>query len=90
MLRSVILPGTMPYILAGIRLGAALGVIGMIVGEMEVSNVGVGYLLNFYGQGFQTGNLLALVFICALIGVVNVSVVRFVQRKWFPWIDAAR
>jgi NitT/TauT family transport system permease protein len=90
MLRSVILPGTMPYILAGIRLGAALGVIGMIVGEMEVSNVGVGYLLNFYGAGFQTGNLLALVFICALIGVVNVSVVRFVQRKWFPWIDAAR
>jgi NitT/TauT family transport system permease protein len=90
LLRKVILPGAVPYIFAGIRLGSALGVIGMIVGEMEVSNVGVGYLLNFYGEGFQTGNLLALVFISALIGVVNVTIVRVVQKRWFPWIDAAR
>jgi ABC-type nitrate/sulfonate/bicarbonate transport system permease component len=90
LLRKVILPGTVPYIFAGIRLGSALGVIGMIVGEMEVSNVGVGYLLNFYGEGFQTGNLLALVFIAALIGVLNVMVVRAVQKRWFRWIDAAR
>jgi ABC-type nitrate/sulfonate/bicarbonate transport system permease component len=90
LLRKVILPGAVPYIFAGIRIGAALGVIGMIVGEMEVSNVGVGYLLNFYGEGFQTGNLLALVFIAALIGVLNVMIVRGVQKRWFRWIDAAR
>jgi NitT/TauT family transport system permease protein len=90
MLRKVILPGAMPYIFAGIRLGSALGVIGMIVGEMEVSNVGVGYLLNFYGEGFQTGNLLALVFISALIGVLNVTVVNIIQKRWFRWIGAAR
>jgi NitT/TauT family transport system permease protein len=90
LLWKVILPGAVPYIFAGIRIGVALGVIGMIVGEMEVSNVGVGYLLNFYGEGFQTGNLLALVFIAALIGVVNVMIVRGVQKRWFKWIDAAR
>jgi NitT/TauT family transport system permease protein len=89
LLRKVILPGAAPYIFAGIRLGAALGVIGMIVGEMEVSNVGVGYLLNFYGEGFQTGNLLALVFIAALIGMLNVMIVRGVQKRWFKWISAA-
>ena len=89
LLRKVILPGAAPYIFAGIRLGAALGVIGMIVGEMEVSNVGVGYLLNFYGEGFQTGNLLALVFIAALIGMLNVMIVRGVQKRWFTWISAA-
>ena len=90
LLRKVILPGAVPYIVAGIRLGSALGVIGMIVGEMEVSNVGVGYLLNFYGEGFQTGNLLALVFIAALIGTFNVMIVRGVQKRWFRWIDAAQ
>lgn len=90
LLRKVILPGAVPYIFAGIRIGSALGVIGMIVGEMEVSNVGLGYLLNFYGEGFQTGNLLALVFIAALIGVLNVMVVRGIQRRWFKWINAAR
>jgi sulfonate transport system permease protein len=90
MLRKVVLPGAVPYVFAGVRLGVALGVIGMIVGEMEVSNVGVGYFLNFYGEGFQTGNLLALVFVSALIGVINVAVVRGVQRRWFRWIDVAR
>lgn len=90
LLRKVILPGSMPYIFAGIRVGVALGVIGMIVGEMEVSNVGLGYLLNFYGTGFQTGRLLALVVLAALIGVVNVLIVRGVQARWFRWISAAR
>jgi ABC-type nitrate/sulfonate/bicarbonate transport system permease component len=90
LVRKVILPGAVPYIFAGVRLGVALGVIGMIVGEMEVSNVGVGYFLNFYGEGFQTGNLLALVFVSALIGVINVAAVRAVQKRWFRWIEAAQ
>lgn len=90
LLRKVILPGTMPYIFAGIRLGVALGVIGMIVGEMEVSTVGLGYFINFYGGGFQTGRMLALIILAALIGVVNVLVVRGIQARWFQWISVAR
>lgn len=90
LLRKVVLPASVPYIFAGIRIGVALGVIGMIVGEMEVSNVGLGYLLNFYGEGFQTGELLALVFLSALIGVFNVMVVRGIQLRWFKWITASR
>jgi NitT/TauT family transport system permease protein len=90
LLRKVILPGAVPYILAGVRIGVALAVIGMIVGEMEVSNVGLGYLLNFYGTGFQTGKLLALVVLAALIGVINVLIVRGIQARWFTWITANR
>jgi ABC-type nitrate/sulfonate/bicarbonate transport system permease component len=90
LMRKVILPASMPYIFAGVRVGVALGVIGMIVGEIEVSNVGLGYFINFYGNGFRTGQLLALIFLAALIGVVNVLVVRGVQARWFRWISAAR
>jgi NitT/TauT family transport system permease protein len=90
LLRKIILPGAVPYIFAGLRMGVALGVVGMIVGEMEVSNVGLGYLLNFYGTGFQTSKLLALVVLTSLIGVVNVLLVRGVQARWFRWITANR
>ncbi|HLI38192.1 MAG TPA: ABC transporter permease [Streptosporangiaceae bacterium] len=90
LLRKIILPGSVPYIFAGVRIGVALAVIGMIVGEMEVSNVGLGYLLNFYGTGFQTGKLLALVILASLIGVVNVLIVRGIQARWFAWITASR
>jgi ABC-type nitrate/sulfonate/bicarbonate transport system permease component len=90
MMRKVILPASMPYIFAGVRVGVALGVIGMIVGEIEVSNVGLGYFINFYGNGFRTGQLLALIFLAALIGVINVLIIRGVQARWFRWISAAR
>jgi ABC-type nitrate/sulfonate/bicarbonate transport system permease component len=90
MMRKVILPASMPYIFAGVRVGVALGVIGMIVGEIEVSNVGLGYFINFYGNGFRTGQLLALIFLAALIGVFNVLVIRGIQARWFRWISAAR
>jgi len=90
LMRKVILPASMPYIFAGIRVGVALGVIGMIVGEIEVSNVGLGYFINLYGNGFRTGQLLALIFLAALIGVFNVLVIRGVQARWFRWISAAR
>lgn len=90
LLRKVVLPGAVPYIFAGVRIGVALAVIGMIVGEMEVSNVGLGYLLLFYGNGFQTGKLLALVILASLIGVINVLIVRGIQARWFKWITAAR
>lgn len=89
-LRKIILPGAVPYIFAGVRIGVALGVIGVIVGEMEVSNVGLGYLLNFYGTGFQTSKLLALVVLASLIGVVNVLIVRAIQARWFRWITTHR
>ncbi len=90
LMRKVILPASMPYIFAGLRVGVALGVIGMIVGEIEVSNVGLGYFINFYGNGFRTGQLLALIFLAALIGVINVAVIRGIQARWFRWISAAR
>ncbi|NNN19853.1 MAG: ABC transporter permease [Acidimicrobiaceae bacterium] len=90
LVRKVILPASVPYIFAGVRIGVALAVIGMIVGEMEVSNVGLGYLLNFYGEGFQTGRLLALVFLASLVGVFNVTVVRLIQRRFFKWTLVGR
>lgn len=90
LMRKIILPASVPYIFAGVRVGVALGVIGMIVGEIEVSNVGIGYFINLYGDGFRTGPLLALIFLAALIGVFNVLVVQGVQSRWFRWISAAR
>lgn len=90
LMRKVILPASVPYIFAGLRVGVALGVIGMIVGEIEVSNVGLGYFINLYGDGFRTGQLLALVFLAALIGVFNVLALQGIQAKWFRWISAAR
>ena len=40
----------MPALVSGLRVGATLAVIGVVVGEMVGGNIGLGYLLVF-GEG---------------------------------------
>lgn len=87
LMRKIAIPATIPYVLAGARIGLGLAIIGLIVAEMEVSTVGVGYLLTLYGNGFQTARLLALVILVALFGVVNVLALRILEYRFFRWVS---
>jgi NitT/TauT family transport system permease protein len=89
-LRRIVLPGVLPYFLAGARISSGLVVVGMIVAEMEVSVTGLGYLLASYGGGFQTAKLLAVFVFVSLIGMVNVGVLLALTRWLAPWTGAAR
>ena len=84
--RHISLPAAIPYILAGARISAGLAIIGMIVSEMEISFVGLGFLLVSFGNSFETAKLLAVVIVTSLLGVLNVTILKWVQATWFPWI----
>ncbi|HLZ48397.1 MAG TPA: ABC transporter permease subunit [Candidatus Limnocylindria bacterium] len=86
LMRKISLPAAVPYILAGVRISAGLAIIGMIVSEMEISFVGLGFLLVSFGNSFETGKLLAVVIVTSALGVLNVTILKAVQRRWFPWI----
>jgi NitT/TauT family transport system permease protein len=43
-----------PFILTGVRQAVALGLIGVVVGEMFGGSQGIGYMVNYGGQTFQT------------------------------------
>ena len=85
-LRTISLPAAVPFILAGVRISAGLAIIGMIVSEMEISFVGLGFLLVSFGNSFETAKLLAVVIVTSLLGVMNVTILKAIQRRWFPWI----
>lgn len=87
---KVAIPAAIPYVLAGFRSSLSLAIIGMVVGEMEVSNVGVGWLLLQYGAGLQTAFLLALICITSIFGVVNVTVLKAIERTVFKWTVSTR
>ena len=44
----VIIPASIPTVLAGLRLGGALTIIGVVVSEMLTSSAGIGYLVTRY------------------------------------------
>jgi len=83
--RKILLPGALPAVMAGVRLGLGRAVTGMVVVELLMVSVGIGGLiLNFRGT-LEPDLLYAVVVLVVLEALVLVSAVRFVERKLAPW-----
>ena len=83
--RRVRLPGAVPAIMAGVRLGAARAVVGMVVAELIIVSVGLGRLLNIYRGQFAAPEMFAVVIVILLIGVAVLVSVRLVERRLTSW-----
>ena len=66
-LRLLELPAALPVLLGGLRIGAALSVIGAVVGELVGANRGLGFLINV-GRG-QYDTALVFVGVFTLVGM---------------------
>jgi NitT/TauT family transport system permease protein len=89
MMRKVMLPASTPYLLAGLRISFGLAIIGMIVGEMDISFKGLGYLLVSFGSSLQTPRLVGVVCLTAFIGLAQAGVVKLVETRFLPWVRHA-
>jgi NitT/TauT family transport system permease protein len=85
--RTVIVPGAVPYVVTGIRLGIGHGLVGMIVAELVSSTAGLGYTIEIAGNNFQTPAMFAAVFVVAMIGVILTNALKGLERyldRWRP------
>lgn len=83
---EISLPNAVPYIFAGLRIGLGKALIGMIIAEMEISVVGLGGLVNNYGQEFKTAYLLAGIITASLVGVLSAILLEVALARFFPWV----
>ena len=78
-------PASLPQLMAGLRIGATLAVVGVVVAEMVGGNTGLGYLL-VYGQGqASTASVFASIGMLTLIGVVAYVAVVLAERAVLRW-----
>jgi ABC-type nitrate/sulfonate/bicarbonate transport system permease component len=82
---KVLVPGALPAVMAGVRLGLGRGIIGVVVGEMYVSVAGVGQLIQAYGNAGRTAELMALVTAIAGFGLVCATALRWAEERVGPW-----
>ena len=54
---TLAIPGSVPFILTGVRQGVASGLIGVVVGEMFGGSQGIGFMVAYGGQTFNTDTL---------------------------------
>jgi ABC-type nitrate/sulfonate/bicarbonate transport system permease component len=83
--RNVAMPHALPYIFAGLRIALAKALIGVIIGEMDVSLKGLGGLIVNYGDAFQTAPLLASIVSSSLVGVIGTIILEVLRRRLAPW-----
>ena len=83
--RRVVLPGAMPAIMAGLRIGTGRAVVGMVVMELLLVSVGVGRLIIRYRALFQADLLYALVVTLAIFGLVALAVMRRLENRVLRW-----
>ena len=83
--RTIALPGSVPFIVSGLRLAVGQALIGVFVAELSGATHGIGMLMNTAGQQFQTSVVFAGLFIFAITGVVLTGLLRRVERRYAAW-----
>ena len=82
---SVILPGALPAILAGLRLGMVQGVKGMVTAEIFMAMTGLGALLDYYGSQFKAAELFAVLLVVVAISMLVSSGFMLLSRRLTRW-----
>jgi len=82
---TLAIPGAVPFILTGIRQGVALGLIGVVVGEMFGGSQGVGFMVAYGGQTFATDTLFVCVLIIAFAGIVLTAAAEQLEKRFSRW-----
>ena len=82
---TVAVPGSVPFILTGLRQGVALGLIGVVVGEMFGGSQGIGFMVAYGGQTFATDTLFVGVLIIAFAGILLTSAAEKLERHFSRW-----
>lgn len=86
----VIIPAAIPTVLAGLRLGGALTIIGVVVSEMLTSAAGIGYLVTRYRTILQSDNVFAAILMILVLSVAFDMLARWAERRTLVWQSAGR
>ncbi len=84
-LRRVIVPATVPFIFAGLRVALPVAMIVVIITEMVSSADGLGYLVIYALSSLQTARMLAVVVVIAALGVALDALLLFARDRLVYW-----
>lgn len=82
---SLQVPFALPSIMAALKLGISLGLIGAIVGEWFGDTVGLGILLLQAMYMENMPRLWAVILVCGVIGIALYTLMEAIERRWVWW-----
>ena len=83
--RELVIPAASPQILTGMRISLAISLILAVLGEMIVSNDGLGYFTLLAQRTFRVPEMYAGIFTLAMIGYALNRIFLLVESKLIGW-----
>lgn len=84
-LRRIILPATLPYIMAGIRLAVGRAVVGMVIAEFFTTISGLGAIIINSANNFDTATMFVPIIVLMVLATGLNSLIGVIERRVAPW-----
>jgi NitT/TauT family transport system permease protein len=84
-LRRIVLPATLPYIMAGIRLAVGRAVVGMVIAEFFTSISGLGAIIINSANNFDTATMFVPILVLMILAIGLNDLIGWIERKVAPW-----
>jgi NitT/TauT family transport system permease protein len=85
LLRKVILPASVPTVMAGLRLGVGRALVGVVIGEFFAGDGGIGYNISSFAGHLGTTDVLASVVVVVVAGLALNALARWLERLADSW-----
>jgi len=86
----VIVPASLPTIFAGLRLGGALAIIGVVVAEMLTAAAGIGYLVTLNRTILDSPRVFAAILMILLLSIAYYLLSRAIEKRFVVWQSAGK
>jgi NitT/TauT family transport system permease protein len=83
---KVMFPSSIPNLMAGLRIGATLAVIGITVGELVGGEIGLGYLITFGEGQADTAMVFDAILLLTVVGIAMYWAVAAVETRVLHYI----
>ncbi len=82
---TIALPGALPVIFAGIKLGFGLALILVVIAEIVASRAGIGFLIWNAWQIFDVEKLYTGLTVVGILGYLSSEAIDAIERLAVPW-----
>ncbi|OLC13191.1 MAG: hypothetical protein AUH29_13935 [Candidatus Rokubacteria bacterium 13_1_40CM_69_27] len=83
--RIVVLPGALPYVVAGLRLAIGRAILGVVVGEFVGASRGLGYMIAAAASSYRADVMFAGILVLMTLSLALTFSVKAVEARLTRW-----
>jgi len=85
LIRTIIIPSSVPFIVTGMRIGLGVGLIGVVVGEFVAATSGIGYMIAQAASSYEVDQVFVGLIIVGAAGAILTEALRYFETRMARW-----